>query len=80
MCIICNMKGREDVAEEFLSAYMTAQVAMKKAKHAMFICSEEAVTPEARVSYDAAHKAIVRLVNEWNKIEQRREPKHEAPT
>lgn len=80
MCIICNMRGREDVATEFLSAYDIAREAMKQAKHAMYVCSKDAVTPEARAAYDASHKTIVRLVNEWNKLEQSREPKHRAVT
>ena len=64
MCIICNC-GAD--GENFLASFSLSRDAMKKAKDEMMKCS----SVDRR--YDAIHKKMVRLIKEWNSIEQERE-------
>jgi len=69
---IMNPKG-EQAADDFLREFEVARKAMRRAAAQMLACSKLAVVPEARVRYDAAHKQMVRLIREWNKLEETRE-------
>jgi hypothetical protein len=76
MCIVCNCG---DFGGEFVCAFTAAQSYMKAAADAMLKCSQVAIRLdkqpdyEQRRQYDAAHKQIVRVMREWNKIEHQRE-------
>ncbi len=75
MCILCNM-GHDDnalkEADEFLCAFAIASQKMKLAVKQMetvaIVCP-----PKYRSQYDAAHKTMVRILREWNRIENLRE-------
>jgi hypothetical protein len=64
MCIVCKC---DEAGFKFLGHFNEAQKHMQAAADAMLECSK------IDKSYDAAHKAIVRLSREWNKIEHMRE-------
>lgn len=76
MCIICNM-GTNDAsiahAEQFLRDFETAQKAMGDAAAALHECAK------VDRRYDVTHKAMVRLIREWNLLEHSREhgPTHQ---
>lgn len=77
MCIVCNCG---EVGDDFLAYFSAARDAMERAKKAMLICAQSAKRhdsvepiPVARISYDRAHKKMVRLCREWNAIEAERE-------
>ena len=77
MCMLCHCG---DDGEKFLSAFEDSRTAMKRAIAAIHTCSGTALHPvtrvpyhEARTQYDRMHKKMVRLLREWNKIEQERE-------
>ena len=71
MCIICNCG---DDGDNFLWEYQLSRDAMNKAKEAMLKCMSAArqKNPKSR-KYDATHKAMVRLIREWNRLEETRE-------
>lgn len=73
MCIICNCG---DDGDEFLSAFASARIEMKRAKEAMLKCSQVATTTSDRAKYDTTHKAMARLIREWNRLEESRESGH----
>ena len=78
MCIICAMEVTADLkdintAEDFLSAFLRARVNMQESARLMKLCSKVAIRPETRKQYDKTHKKMVRLIREWNKLEQFRE-------
>jgi hypothetical protein len=75
MCIICNCG---DIGDEFLCEFGRARASMKSAANWMLKCSQVAKTPEQRKSYDATYKRMVRLMSDWNRLEQQRE--HSAAT
>ena len=71
MCIICHCGT--DIADEYLSANADVRTAMKRAAKAMMVCSQKADTQENRKQYDRTYKRIVRLIREWNQLEEFRE-------
>jgi hypothetical protein len=72
MCIICNAKT-SDFAVEFLSQFDRSRSAMQSAATAMLECSRNAATPDSKKRYDMTHKAMMRLIRDWNRLEQVRE-------
>ena len=68
MCIICNCDGGE-----MLSAFESARQAMKRSKEAMLKCSKSSCDKVAAKQYDKVHKEMVRLIKEWNTLEEKRE-------
>lgn len=70
MCIVCNCG---DTGGEFLCEFARAQAAMKSAAQKMLECSKVATTPEQRWRYDATYKRMVKLIRQWNGLEQFRE-------
>lgn len=73
MCIICNAG---DAGMLFLNEYAHARHHMKRAADAMLLCS--ATKPglkriDQRKQYNKTHKRMVRLIREWNRLEQFRE-------
>jgi hypothetical protein len=66
MCILCNC-GFDGPADEFLGAFEASRRIMKRATEEMGRC--------ARIDrrYDKTHKRMVRLMRDWNRIEQERE-------
>lgn len=69
MCIVCNV-GIE-LADPCMEWHAKAREAMCNAAYAFHAASG------ADRRYDATHKAMVRLIREWNKLEHTRE--QEAP-
>ena len=72
MCIICEC-GTSDASEEYLMSHEKTKLEMRKAAKAMLECSKVAITKEGRKSYDNTHKKMVKLIRDWNRIEQERE-------
>jgi hypothetical protein len=70
MCIICNCG---DDGDSFLTAFLNSQRAMRNAQDWMRRCSTHAVDAESRKRYDATHKRMVKLMREWNALEEFRE-------
>lgn len=70
MCIICNCG---DTGDEFLIAFEGVKHEMKRAKDLILKCSQVAVDAESRRQYDATHKAITRMIHDWNRLEEFRE-------
>lgn len=70
MCIICES---EMAGDRFLAAFKQSREAMEKASVAMLAASMAAATPEGKRRYDRTHKAMVRLMREWNSLEASRE-------
>ena len=73
MCIICNCKEYSKAPDEFISAFESSRASMKKACDSMKRVSEEAISEEHAKRYDRTHKKMVRLLRDWNRIEQERE-------
>jgi hypothetical protein len=73
MCIICNTPPYNTEADSFLTHYSRSRSAMKASALLLKQCSAIALTPEVRKQYDKTHKKMVRLIREWNKLEQMRE-------
>lgn len=76
MCIICNMgddKAAAAHAAQFLRDFATAQKAMSEAAAALYECAK------IDRRYNPTHKAMVRLIREWNALEHTREhgPTHQ---
>ncbi len=75
MCILCNMcpdDNARHAADLFLGAFAIASQKMKLAVEQMRVVA--AMCPPAHMSrYDAAHKAMVRILRDWNRIEETRE-------
>ncbi|MDE2103232.1 MAG: hypothetical protein KGL39_38655 [Patescibacteria group bacterium] len=71
MCIICKCNGVNpndpEPGSDFLSAFYDVQRAIETAKAAMHRCAK------VDRSYDASHKAIVRMQRDWNRLEHYRE-------
>lgn len=72
MCIICNTKDHQ-TGDAFLFAFDSSRRAMALSAKAMLACSEDAIGAESRERYARVHKQMVRLIREWNRIEQTRE-------
>ena len=70
MCIICNC---DETGEAFLIAFEGARTNMQAARDHMLECSRVAIDQDVRKQYDATHKQMVRLIREWNSLEQQRE-------
>jgi hypothetical protein len=70
MCVVCNCG---DEGYTFLTHAYNVSFEMEKAAAAMLACSEVVEDKGAARRYDAAHKKIVRLRREWNRIEHERE-------
>lgn len=70
MCIICNLGGAQE-AEDFLSKYEKAQVAMRQATEAMLAVSN--LNQKYRKRYSKMHKRMRRISREWNQVEHMRE-------
>ena len=70
MCVVCNC---DDAGLTFLTHAYGASYEMEKAAAAMLQCSKVVQDEEASRRYDAAHKKMVRLRREWNRIEHERE-------
>lgn len=69
MTLYSDVRDDKDVLSVFAfqREYREAQEAMKRAADAMRDCCE--FSPR----YDGTHKAMVRLIREWNKLEHTRE-------
>ena len=65
MCIICNVGT--DLADPCLWEHVQARLAMQKAADAFMAASK------VDRRYDATHKAMVRLIRDWNRLEETRE-------
>ena len=75
MCIICNMGHDESAlneADKFLGEFAGASRKMKQAVTQMKIVAGVCL-PAHRSQYDAAHKAMIRALRAWNRIEELRE-------
>lgn len=66
MCIICNCNEKGD---EFLMDHFSARVAMKKAIKSMEACYDVSNMKK----YRKAQYKMVRILREWNRIEENRE-------
>lgn len=74
MCIVCNCDGPSDTTgSDFLTTFDNSRRAMSATADAMLKCSQVAFTPEAQQRYDRTHKKMVKLIREWNKLEELRE-------
>ena len=75
MCILCNMgqdKSAWAEADKFLGNFADASRAMRQAVEQMRVVV--GVCPSGHMSqYDAAHKAMVRILRDWNRVEETRE-------
>lgn len=71
MVILCN--ADEAAAERYLIEDQDARRHMRAAADAMLECSKTAKDAETAARYDAAHKKMVRLMRDWNRLEQERE-------
>ena len=69
-CIVCNC---DNMGLDFLSEFSKAQNNMRLASRLMFACSKVAEDEETKKRYDKAHKKMVKIIKEWNKIEHERE-------
>jgi hypothetical protein len=66
------------IGSDFLYSFGQASQVMGKAADYMFKMSRlPYLSKEERAAYDAAHKKMVRLIREWNKIEHEREAKRQ---
>ncbi len=75
MCILCNMGHDANArceANFFLGDFAGASKKMKLAVEQMRVVAR-ACPPSHRGQYDAAHKAMVRILRDWNRIEETRE-------
>jgi len=72
MCIVCNCNS---IGLTFLSRFSEAQQRMKDASELMLSCSRVAKDKETKKRYDKAHKKMVRIIKDWNKIEHERDCK-----
>lgn len=70
MCIICNAP---EAGDDFLTHFHRASEHMRRAAAAMHKASEETAQLVDQVRYDKTHKAMVRLIRQWNRIEHERE-------
>jgi hypothetical protein len=70
MCIICNV-GYE--ADKFLTPYDRARSEMRHAIDGMEAVIRAAPSREMQNRYKRAHHKMVRLLRDWNRIEQERE-------
>lgn len=73
MCIICNCGDNHKEADIFLGSFERARNAMRRAVDAMKVVSTVATTKDDRKRYDRTHKKMVRILRDWNRIEQERE-------
>ena len=74
MCIVCNCDGGGyQHGAAFLSEFERARKAMADSAAAMLRCAEVAPDPDDRERYDRTHKQMVRLIRDWNRLEQQRE-------
>lgn len=76
MCIYCNMGPEisdKDPAGAFLDDFVRSQASMERAAKAMLVCSRLAPDPKVRRQYDRTHKRMVRMIRDWNRLEQFRE-------
>jgi hypothetical protein len=70
-----HVGGYEDFwkVEAFLFEFRHAQEHMKKSAAALLDVRALPADKAARKRYDRAHKKMVRLIRDWNRIEQERE-------
>jgi hypothetical protein len=71
MCIMCNLGF--DKGDEFLFDFVAARHAMEKAAQTMKECAA------IHRPYDRTHKRMVKLIRDWNRIEQERETPRSSP-
>jgi len=83
MCIICNCtKGgsaEEEVANmmkacDFLDSFEVARSSMRRAAGLIHTLSK------IDRRYDRTHKRMIRLIRDWNRIEQEREASSQRPS
>lgn len=71
MCIVCRF-GQNDPtpALAFLDKWEASRREMRSAANAMLLVSKS--TPDAtdRKRYDRMHKAMVRAIRDWNRLEE----------
>jgi hypothetical protein len=73
MCIICNLGiEKSDLADDFLCEYARSKDSMNKAAKSLLECSKN-VSGDIHKNYDREYKHMVKLIREWNKIEELRE-------
>lgn len=74
MCIICN--AGVDAGTEALDHFASSRPAMRRATDAMLGARNATTDATAKAHYDRTHKAMVRLMREWNRLEESRESGH----
>ncbi len=79
MCIICEMDDMVSIetAGKFLTAFDKSRGEMRQSAELMLECAKSAVADDTRKRYDRTHKRMVKLMREWNQLEEFRE--HCAP-
>ena len=70
VCILCNCG---ETGDDFLTSFASSRHKMEQAKNAMLACSKVAKDQDQRKRYDHIHKEMVRLIREWNRLEEARE-------
>jgi hypothetical protein len=70
MCIVCNCG---DDGNMFLIHFRNAQETIRIASASMKLCALRNNDKKIKRRYDRAHKKMVKLMREWNKIEHMRE-------
>jgi hypothetical protein len=75
MGLYVHVTGHDDAAkvEAFLCEFARAREHMKKAADALLQVRELPKSEPDKKRYDRAHKRVVRLIRDWNRIEQERE-------
>jgi hypothetical protein len=69
MCIVCECG---EVGLDFLSKFEKSRYEMKEAKAAMLKCVESTADKEVKKCYSVIHKKMVKLLKEWNRLEELR--------
>lgn len=80
MCIICNLEDPSaglDEADRFLKRFAEASKAMKAAAAELDAVTKLVREPH-RSRYKQTHHKMVRLMREWNRLEQEREAGHDV--
>ena len=69
MCTLCNFSRPDIMGLRFLSTFDASKTAMKATTEAMLACAETALTPEQQARYQGMHDRMVRLAEEWSRLE-----------
>jgi len=71
MCIMCNVGF--DLGDRFMDEFASARVHMNRAAAAMLECKAAAKSIAVSKQYDRTHKAMVKLIRDWNRLQEMRE-------